>query len=817
MDQRLARQGNMSTEDSPLLGRSPSYKASEHDQKRALFALHQLNTDPTAVANAPSTETEAVSDAEGAGAKTRGQKRRDLEQVDSLEDIADDVKPLLPSVRQTVELCDDSTVPVVTFRFFVLATIFVIPGAFIDTVNQFRTTLALYSIFFVQIAAHWAGELMARHLPARTVGRGRFLFSLNPGPWSIKETAIVTIAAKSGATGNLATNALSMVEVYFGTRVPAAAAVGFMAAIVFVGYSYAAIARSMVLYDPQFPWPLALMQSALLRSQAGAGEGGATESDSDRAEGDAPGGDGADRLKNRKGPSTKTHSNVKNHMSVFFVAAAALCAWQMLPEFFFPMTSSIAILCYLAPHNAAANFVGLGLGGMGVLNFSLDWANITSEILLYPYWLQVVQFAGFVLGAWVLIPVAKWSSLVQYKHGLMSNRLFTADGSVYPTEKLMTADGRFNATAYAQYGLVHLGAQRSWNMFFDYGAYVSGVVWVVVFGWDNLRSSFSGRRRFHDRLNALNRAYVDVPSTYYSVMFALSLAVLAAVYCSGYLFVPWWTCVVALVIGLVVVTPLIWLYALSNFQLPIGTFNELLYGWLAQDLPHKHPAGAAFFSCIAGDAWYRAQHHLELMKLGFYNHLPPRLVFFAQVYGEFIGVPINYVSFRWVIQSKWDFLTGKATDPLHQWTAQALVATHTNAIQYVVLGPSRLFANYPQLPYGFALGLVAPLLMFWLHRRFPNAGFNFWNTTVLFSTLSRFYGNISTGYLSKFVGATVSHFYVVRYRADLWRRYHFLIAAAFDTGYSLSLSAIFAAAASGWSAPVWFGNDPRSVERCFSL
>lgn len=789
----------MSSEQTPLLGPHSCSTQSRNATKGNKLAQCCLDTEQ-GPGSAAISETDAISEPEAAASYKRrlsGRNSKDLENDNGIESVPDDLAPLLASVRQTVDLTDDPTVPVVTFRFFVLATIFVIPGAFIDTVNQFRTTLALYSIFFVQIAAHWAGELMARHVPARKVGLGRFLLSLNPGPWSIKETALVTIAAKSGATGNLATNALSMVEVYFGTRVPTAAAIGFMAAIVFVGYSYAAIAREMVLYDPQFPWPLPLMQTALFRSQAGA----------KREEGEE------DRQQDREAKAGGSGSQ----MSVFFVAAAALCTWQLLPEYFFPMTSSVALLCYLAPHNSAVNFVGLGLGGMGVLNFSFDWANITSQILLYPYWLQVVQFVGFVVGAWVLIPVAKWSSMVEYKHGLMSNRLFTANGTLYPTNELIDADGGFNSSAYAKYGLVHLGAQRSWNMFFDYAAYISGVVWVVAFGWKSLCSSFSGSRHFHDRLNTLNRRYSEVPLWYYSVMFALSLAVLAAVHRAGYLFVPWWTCIVALLVGLVVVTPLMWLYALSNFQLPIGTFNELLYGWIVQDIPHKHPAGAAFFSCVAGDAWYRAQHHLELMKLGFYNHLPPRLVFFAQIYGEFVGVPINYLSLRWVLRSKWEFLTGKASDPLHQWTAQSLVATHTNAIQYVVLGPSRLFANYPQLPYGFILGLVAPAVIFVLHKRFPRAGFNLWNTTVLFSTLSRFYGNVSTGYLSKFVGASVIHFYVVRYRADLWRRFHFLIAAAFDTGYSLSLSAIFAVAAWGWTAPTWFGNDPQSVERCFAL
>lgn len=703
-----------------------------------------------------------------------------------LEFDATDLADLPKAVRETVPLTDDPTIPVLTFRYFVLSTLFIIPGAFIDTVNSFRTTSAAYSIFFVQIAAHWAGKWMARTLPDHKVSLGLFSFSLNPGPWSIKETALVTITAKSGATGNLATNALALVEIYFDTKVPAWVAMAFMWCIVFVGYSYAAIAKRVVSYDPQFQWPQSLMQTALLQSQA-------------KADGPRSGG---------------------SQMRIFFIFASALCLWQMLPEYLFPMTSSVALLCYAAPKSHAANFIGSGLGGMGFLNLSFDWANITSLVMLYPYWVQVIQFVGFVLGAWVLIPLAKWTSLFSFKHGLMSNRLFTNSGMLYPTNELITSDGLFNKAAYEYYGPVHLGAQRAWNMYSDYAAYISGIVWVVVFGWLRLRASF-GRKNvtYNDRLNKLHRAYKEVPGWWYAVLFLVSATLLVAIYREGYLFMPWWSAVVALVVGSLIVTPLMWLYALSNFQLPIGTFNELLYGYLVQDLSVKHPAGAAFFGCVAGNAWYRSQYHLELMKLGFYNHIPPTLVFFSQIYGELIGVPINYLSLRWVMTSKWDYLTGKKTDPLHQWTAQSIVTYHTNAIQYVVLGPRRLFENYLWLPYGFLAGLAAPLVIFALHKKFPASRLQFglWNTTVFFSTMSHFYGNVSTGYFSKFLGGTVTMFWAYRYRNQVWRKYNYVVAAALDTGYNLALTITFVLFTLGIVAPAWFGNDPRSVERCFAL
>lgn len=107
-------------------------------------------------------------------------------------------------VRQTVSLEDDPTLPTITFRYFVLCILFIVPGAFLSQMSHYRTTQAPYSIFFVQIACHYVGHILAKVLPAWQInlpfGYG---FNLNPAPWSIKEHVLVTLTAASGATYNL--------------------------------------------------------------------------------------------------------------------------------------------------------------------------------------------------------------------------------------------------------------------------------------------------------------------------------------------------------------------------------------------------------------------------------------------------------------------------------------------------------------------------------------------------------------------------------------------------------------------------------------
>ena len=175
------------------------------------------------------------------------------------EAIPDDdprVKDIPPYVRRVVSFEDDPTLPTITFRYFLLTFLFVAPGAFLSQMSRFRTTFAPYSVFFVQIACNYVGVWLARLLPAWEirVPFTKWSFNLNPGPFSVKEHVLVTISAASGATYNLGYTPIAMSEVYLGYQVNPAVAIFFMWAITWTGYSYAAIARQFLIYDPQFPW-----------------------------------------------------------------------------------------------------------------------------------------------------------------------------------------------------------------------------------------------------------------------------------------------------------------------------------------------------------------------------------------------------------------------------------------------------------------------------------------------------------------------------------------------------------------------------------
>ncbi|KAG5944888.1 hypothetical protein E4U59_006641 [Claviceps monticola] len=713
-------------------------------------------------------------------------------------------------VRRVVSFTDDPTEPTLTFRYFLLTILFVAPGAFLSQMAHFRTTYAPYSVFFVQIASNYVGVWLAKVLPDWTVRipflpPRKYSFRLNPGPFSTKEHVLVTISAASGATYNLGYTPIAMSELYFGERVNGAVAVFFMLAITWTGYSYAALARQFLIYDPQYPWFQALCQTALFETQK----------------------------KQRENPSRLSRKQIR----VFFGVLVGVILWQFLPEFVFPMLGSLAFLCWVAPHNATANFIGSGFGGMGLLNLSLDWSSISSSanLFLTPWWTQVIMFAAFVCSAWVLLPAAKFGNLASWDHGLMSNRIFLENGTRYPLTSLLTPDMQLNQTALNEHGDLHVGAQYLWNMFFDYAAYSSALVWMALFGYKQIQASVQkymqrrhakdGRKvteQYNDQLNILQRKYDEIPFWWFAALFLVSLLIMIIISALGLLFIPTWTYFVGIATGAIIVIPLGWLYALSNFQLAIGSTNELLYGLMINAVSGwKNPCGASTYGAIAGDAWYRAQLNLQDMKIGHLMKIPPKAVFFSQIFGSLIGIPIDYGVIRWVLDTKFDYIAGLKQDPTHQWTGQQLASSLTLGVQYVLVGPRRLFQQqlFKPVPYGFLVGAMAPVLLFLLHKRFPRAKLHLLNTTIFFSSMSTFRGNISTGYFSSFLGGFVVMFWCYRRRYELWARWNYILAAAFDAGFNFNMLLIFLCFGAGKvvKMPHWWGNNAESSERCFAL
>ncbi|OMO87900.1 Oligopeptide transporter OPT superfamily [Corchorus capsularis] len=136
-------------------------------------------------------------------------------QAMELETVENEECPI-KHVELTVSKTDDPTLPAVTFRTWILGLGACVILSFVNQFFWYRKMPLTISSISAMIAVVPLGHLMARTLPRRVFFKDtRLEFSMNRGPFNVKEHVLITIFANSGAGTVYATHILSAVRLYY--------------------------------------------------------------------------------------------------------------------------------------------------------------------------------------------------------------------------------------------------------------------------------------------------------------------------------------------------------------------------------------------------------------------------------------------------------------------------------------------------------------------------------------------------------------------------------------------------------------------------
>lgn len=139
-----------------------------------------------------------------------------IESKKSVTEMNEDEECPVKQVELTVSKTDDPTLPVVTFRMWVLGILSCVVLSFVNQFFWYRTQPLSVTSISAQIAVVPLGHFMARVLPTRVFFKDTwFEFSMNRGPFNIKEHVLITIFANSGAGSVYATHILSAVKLMY--------------------------------------------------------------------------------------------------------------------------------------------------------------------------------------------------------------------------------------------------------------------------------------------------------------------------------------------------------------------------------------------------------------------------------------------------------------------------------------------------------------------------------------------------------------------------------------------------------------------------
>ncbi|KAF9817514.1 hypothetical protein IEO21_03365 [Rhodonia placenta] len=687
--------------------------------------------------------------------KTATASRAHLQEAD-FEEFNDDSP--YAEVRAAVSSVDDPSMPVNTFRMWFLG---IILSGLMAGLNHFfeeRYPSLVISPLVVQLIALPLGKGMEWLLPRTRINTFGYVWSLNPGPFNIKEHTVITTMASAVYTDVYVTTVFATQKAFYNQSLTFGYQILLSLSTQLFGYAFAGMARQFLVWPSSMIWPGALVSCALLNT-----------------------------LHRNYGKKESRHISRERFFLYVFIAGTV---WYFLPGYLFTALSVFSWVCWIAPTNPTVNALfGYNTGlGMGFLTF--DWSMISwiGSPLVTPWWAEANIGVAFVLFYWIIVPIVFFTNTFYSKYmPISSPGSYDNTGAQYNISNIIT-NGQFDEEKYKAYSPLFLPATFA----IAYGVQFAAITAVVVhtFLWyrhdiaRQLRRALKDERDVHSRLMMV---YPEVPWWWYATI-GLMAFVFGVVGIEVYpTELPVWAMVIAVVIAVILIVPVGMIRAITNQMIPLNVLFEVLVGYM---LPGK-PVAMMLFKTFGFITVSQALSLASDLKIGHYMKVPPRTMFMAQTIATLLSAFICVLVQIWQFANLPDFCQSDQKD---YFTCPDVDTFATASIIWGGIGPQRIFSKgqiYNPIMWFFLVGAIAPIPFYMLARRYPHSLWRYVNTPVFFAGLGQMPPATGINYSSWVMVGGFFQWFMRRFHFRWWMRYNYILSAALDSGLAFSLVFIF--------------------------
>ncbi|GAB2251394.1 hypothetical protein Droror1_Dr00017644 [Drosera rotundifolia] len=680
----------------------------------------------------------------------------------------DDEPCAIKQVELTVPKTDDPTMPVVTFRVWVLGLGSCMLLSFINQFMWYRTNPLQLTSISAQIAVVPLGHLMARSVTSRVFLKGtRFEFSFNPGPFNLKEHVLITIFASSGAGSVYATHILTAVKLFYKKQFPFFPALIVMITSQLLGFSWAGIFRKYLVEPAEMWWPSNMVQVSLFRALH--------EKD-------------------------KRPRYSLSRFQFFIVVLVCVAAYELYPTYLFTTLTTISWLCWAAPKTVTWQQVGSGMQGLGLGSFAVDWTAISSYLgspLASPWFATANVLAGFIIVMYVVTPLTYWTNVYNAKtFPIYSSSLFISNGSTYDINDVVNSNFQLDKQAYAQIGPINLSTFFAMTYGLTFAGLAATVVHVALFHgrdiWNLAKGAFMGTTKA-DVHSRLMKAYKQVPSWWFYLILVLNVALIlfAVEHYKEALQLPWWGVLFACGIAVFFTLPIGIIQATTNQQPGLNVITEYIIGYI---YPGR-PVANMCFKVYGYISMSQALFLLQDFKLGHYMKIPPRAMFMAQLVGAVVSVAVYTGTAWWLMGSIHDLCDTALLPANSQWKCPQDKVFFDASVIWGLVGPRRIFGDlgeYSKVNLFFIAGAILPVLVWIAHCVFPKQSWiKLINMPVLLGATAMMPPASAVNFTSWLAMGFLSGFVAFLYRLKSWARYNYILSGGLDAGTAFLTLLVF--------------------------
>ncbi|KAF8954190.1 OPT oligopeptide transporter [Flammula alnicola] len=727
-----------------------------------------------------------------------------------------------PEVRASVSNIDDPDMPAMTIRMWFVGLLLCMTSSALNVFFNFRSPAPTIVPLALLLISYPFGKFLAFSLPITTyriplpyLPRAIFPlhqpsfapfrlivnlflpltypraleFSLNPGPWNIKEHVLVFIMANV-ATGNpYALNAIVVSEKFYGITMGYWFSLVIVLATQLTGFGLAGLCRRFLVWPASMVWPQNLVACTLLNTL--------------HAEDDD---DGIGMYGGTYEPGSKGMSRYK----FFMITTIGSLVFFFLPGYLFEALSIFSFICWAAPNNVPVNqLFGVRTGlGMSVLTF--DWTQISwiGSPLMVPWWAEVHVFFGFVLFYWILTPILYYTNSWDLAYfPISANEPFDRFGNSYDVKRILRTNDTFDEAAYYAYSPLFLPATYAVTYLLAFALSTCVIVHTLLYHGRTLLNGMKKIRVEADDIHAkLMRGYPEVPDWWYMIAFCVffSLAIVAMEV--WHTDVPVWALLLSVMLPVVYVLPSGFIYAMTGQGITLNILAQIIPGTL---LPGK-PLANMLFKAYSVQTLSASTAFVQDLKLGHYVKVPPRATFLVQMVATILAAFIQVGVKEWIFSNVKDICEptqrSQLTCPHNQvfFTASAV---------WGLIGPTKQFGTgsiyHPHL-YAIVIGAFLPLPFFFYQRKFPKSWVRYVSTPVILNGVSSIPPATGINYSSWFAVGFVFQYLIRKKNFAWWSKFNYVLSSALDSGTVISVMLIFFTLQfpNGGSIQVnWWGNE----------
>ncbi|KAK6203813.1 hypothetical protein LQW54_008727 [Pestalotiopsis sp. IQ-011] len=726
-----------------------------------------------------------VADLEGEGYEAEKQKLAEKAEAKELIpneaftwNVDGDQSPF-PEVAACVPNTDDPSIPCNTFRAWFLLTVFVIIFAGANQFFGLRYPSLSIGYVVAQLLVFPIGRAWEK-LPRWRLPLGRLSFDFNPGPFTMKEHALIVICVNISASVAYASGALVAIvsPVYWNQDNGAGFSFLFLLTTQMLGFGLAGLSRRWLVYPAALIWPQSLASTVLFRAL--------------------------------HEPQEHTVANgwtmTRYRFFSYFTIFAFVIFW--FPDYLWTSLSTFAFITWIVPKNQKVNTIFGMNSGLGLLPISLDWTqiNYAGYPLVTPFYITCNAFAVVVIFFLFLSPILYYNNVWYSAYlPLLSSSTFDNTGSTYNISRVVDENLDFVLSKYEEYSPMYISMSYSLSYALSFAAVTAMVFHTYLYNgkeiWAKFKNSRAGGEDVHKRLM---NAYKEVPDWWYGVLTVVVLAfgILTVRYWDTGLPV-WGFIVVCFGMGVTLIVPEGILEGTTNQRIFLNIITELIagYAW-----PGK-PIANMMVKCYGYNSVKHGMDFAQDLKLGQYMKIPPRVLFAGQIYASVLATATQTGVLRWMIGNIPDLCSSKNAQ---RFTCAGAKVVYNASLIWGSIGPQRMFQAgqvYNGIMYFFLIGPVVTLAVYAVYRRYPTSWVRYVNVPIFFNAAGNIPPANTTQYSLWFIFGFLFNFLVRKRAFAWWKRYNYLLQAAMDTGTALATVIIFFALSYNGITLSWWGNN----------